>query len=164
MKAIQVGGILALLVGAAAGFQQEKKAEPCGMSGIICPKDGKCSGECRTICDRAGATLKAVRAKAVEKMVEKFGSKCECTAGECAAEGCQGCDLVKTKVLTPLMKERVQARMKESKKDVQHAVKDKDGKSREVKCTFLKGDVCAPCVESMSDAVLTKLQELMSKK
>jgi len=164
MRAIQVGGILALLVGAAAGFAQEKKAEPCGMAGIICPKEGKCAGECRMICDRAGATLKAVRAKAVEKMEAKFGSKCECTAGACTAAGCPGCDMVKTKVFIPLMKERVQARMKDFKKDVSHAVKDKEGKSRSVKCTFLKGDACAPCVDDLSDAVLKKLQELFSQK
>jgi hypothetical protein len=164
MKAIRLGGFLAVLVGAAAGFAQEKKSEPCGMAGIFCPKDGKCAGECRTICDRAGATLKAVRAKAVEKTEAKFGSKCECTSGECGADGCPGCEMVKTKIFIPLMKERVGARMKDFKKDVMHAVKDREGKPQTAKCTFLKGDVCGPCVDEMSDAVLKKLQEFATRK
>ena len=108
-------------------------------------------------------TLAAARKKAGEKMKKELGSKCECTAGECSAAGCEGCDLVKTKVFTPLMKERVAARFKEWKKDLLHTVKGKDGKSTQVKCTFLKGALCEPCAETLSDDILKKLRELFSE-
>lgn len=160
-----VAGFLALLIGVAAVQDKgrEKKPEKCGMAGMVCPKEGKCEGECRTICDRAGETLAAARKKAGEKMKKELGSKCECTAGECSAAGCEGCDLVKTKVFTPLMKERVAARFKEWKKDLLHTVKGKDGKSSPVKCTFLKGALCEPCAETLSDDILKKLRELFSE-
>jgi hypothetical protein len=163
MKAWQLGGIMALLVGVAAGAPQDKpKAEKCGSAGVCCPKEGKCQGDCRTICDRAGETLTSSRKKAGERMVKIMGSKCPCTAGECSAAGCEGCDLVRSKVFVPLMKERITARIKDWKKDVFHAVKAKDGKTAQVKCTFLKGDVCEPCTDSLADDILKKLQELFS--
>src|SRR5258705_9838900 len=74
MKLWQLGGIVALLVGVGAAQEraQEKKAEKCSMAGICCPKDGKCTGECRAICDRAGETLKAARKMAGDKMQAKY--------------------------------------------------------------------------------------------
>jgi hypothetical protein len=163
MKAWHMGGILALLVGVAA--VQEKgtaKAVKCGMSGICCPKEGKCEGECRTVCDRAGETLASARKIAGEKMKKQIGSKCECTAGECSAAGCEGCEMVNSKVFVPLMKARVSARFKEWKKEITHAVKTKDGRTTQVKCTFLKGALCETCADSLADDILKKLQEMFS--
>ena len=164
MRTWQLGGIVALLLGVAAAQEKgrETKAEKCGMSGMVCPKEGKCEGECRTICDRAGATLASARKIAGEKMKKQMGSKCECTAGECSSAGCEGCDLVKSKVFTPLMKDRVSARFKDWKKEIAHTVKAKDGKTSQVKCTFLKGAVCEPCADALADDILKKLQELFS--
>ncbi|HTF58184.1 MAG TPA: hypothetical protein VK661_13215 [Planctomycetota bacterium] len=160
MRLWQLGGIVALLVGVGAAQEraQEKKAEKCSMAGICCPKDGKCTGECRAICDRAGETLKAARKLAGEKMQAKYNFKCECTAGECATEGCEGCSMIRTKIFAPLMKERVGARMKDWKKEITHAVKGKDGRTETVKCTFLKGAPCDSCVDTLSDDILKKLQ------
>jgi hypothetical protein len=158
-------GLAALLVGVAA--VQEKgnvKSGPCGAAGYCCPKEGKCEGECRTICDRAGETLKSARKKAGEKMVKILGSKCDCTAGDCSESGCEGCDLVKTKVLAPLLKDRVTARFKDWKREITHAVKSKDGKTSQVACTFLKGPLCEPCADSLADDILKKLQEMFSGK
>ena len=164
MKAWQLGGIMALLVGVAAAQEKgtQAKAEKCGMAGMCCPKEGKCAGDCRTICDRAAETLTSARTRAGEKMVKLMGSKCECTAGECKSDGCDGCSMVKSKVFVPLMKERIAARMKDWKKDITHTVKAKDGKTTAAKCTFLKGALCDPCAESLSDDILKKLQEMFS--
>jgi hypothetical protein len=164
MKALALGGILALLAGVAAAQEKgrETKPEKCGMAGICCPKEGKCEGECRTICDRAGETLASARTRAGEKMKKQMGSKCECTAGECTAAGCEGCEMVKTKVFVPLMKERISARFKDWKKEITHTVKAKDGKVTTVKCTFLKGGLCDPCAEALADDILKKLQEMFS--
>ncbi len=164
MKLLQLGGVLALLVGVGAVQEKGREAKPaaCGMAGICCPKEGKCEGECRSICDRAGETLAAARKLAGEKMKKQMGSKCECTAGECSAAGCEGCDLVKSKVFTPIMKERISARFKDWKKEITHSVKAKDGKTSAVKCTFLKGALCGPCADTLSDDILKKLTELFS--
>ena len=120
MKLWQLGGIAALMVVGVAAVQEkgkETKAATCGMTGICCPKEGKCEGDCRTICDRAGETLATARKRAGDKMQKVMGSKCECTAGGCTAAGCEGCDLVKSKVLIPLMKERISVRFKDWKKE-----------------------------------------------
>ena len=152
------------LVGVAAVQEKgrDPKPEKCGMAGICCPKEGKCAGDCRTICDRAGETLASARTRAGEKMQKVMGSKCECTAGECKAAGCDGCTMVKSKVLVPLMKDRVTARMKDWKKEITHAVKATDGKTSTVKCTFLKGALCEPCADALADDILKKLQEMFS--
>jgi len=164
MKTWPLGGVLALLVGIAAVQEKgrETKPEKCGMAGICCPKEGKCGGDCRTLCDRAGETLTSARKIAGEKMKKEMGQKCECTAGECSAAGCEGCELVKTKVFAPLMKDKISARMKEWKKEITHAVKAKDGKTTSVKCTFLKGALCEPCADALADDILKKLTELFS--
>lgn len=166
MKLLAWGGVLALLVGIAAVQDKgrESKSEKCGMSGICCPKEGKCEKDCRTICDRAGETLAAARKKAGDKMQKEMGGKCECTAGECAAAGCEGCDLVKSKVFVPLMKERISARVKDWKKEIVHAVKSKDGKTSQAKCTFLKAGLCEPCADVLADDILKKLRDLFSGK
>jgi hypothetical protein len=154
--------VLALLVGVAAVQEKTQEKKKCGMAGLVCPKEGKCEGECRTICDRAGETLTAARKLAGVKMKKEIGQTCECTAGSCSASGCEGCDYLKTKVFTPLMKDRVSARMKDWKKDVMHAVKAKDGKTSQAKCTFLKGALCEPCADTLSDDILKKLRDMMS--
>lgn len=165
MKAWHLGGVVALLVGVAAAQEKGREAKPekCGVAGICCPKEGKCEGECRTICDRAGETLASARKTAGEKMKKVMGTKCECTAGECKAAGCEGCELVRSKVFVPLMKTRVSARFKDWKKEITHTVKAKDGKTSQVKCTFLKGALCEPCAEALADDILKKLQELFSE-
>ena len=63
MRLWPLGGVLVLLIGVAAAQDKgtAKKAVKCGMAGLCCPKEGKCEGECRTICDRAGETLTAAR-------------------------------------------------------------------------------------------------------
>ena len=164
MKTGLLVGMLALLAGGAAAQETAKdaKAEKCSMAGICCPKEGKCEGECRTICTRAGETLAAARKRAGEKMVKAMGQKCDCTAGDCTTEGCEGCPMVKSKVLHPLIKERVAARFKDWKKDLTHTVKAKDGKTSTVKCTFLKGALCETCADTLADDILKKLQALFS--
>jgi hypothetical protein len=167
MKLWQLGGIAALMVVGVAAAQEkgkETKAATCGMAGFCCPKEGKCEGECRTICDRAGETLATARKRAGDKMQKVMGSKCECTAGGCKEAGCEGCDLVKSKVLTPLMKERISARFKDWKKEITHAVKGRDGKTATVKCTFLKGALCETCTDTLADDILKKLQETFGQK
>ncbi|HZN60807.1 MAG TPA: hypothetical protein VFC90_00245 [Planctomycetota bacterium] len=166
MKVLHVAGIAALLLGVAAAQEKGRETKPakCGMTGICCPKEGKCEGECRTICDRAGETLASARKIAGEKMKKAMGSKCECTAGECSAAGCEGCELVMSKVLAPLMKDRISARFKDWKKEITHAVKAKDGKASTVKCTFLKGALCDPCADALSDDILKKLQDVFGQK
>jgi hypothetical protein len=163
MKAI--GMVLALVVGAAMSFAQDaKKDDCCGAKGILCPKDGRCEAKCREICDRVGATMKAVRARVGEIMQKEVGAKCECSSGDCCADHCGTCDAVKSKVFVPIMKEKVTARFKEIKKDVLHKVKGDDGKESEVKCTFLTGDTCKSCVEDQAQVAWTKLKEMFSAK
>ena len=97
-------------------------------------------------------------------MVKAMGGKCECTAGECTTAACEGCELVKTKVLAPLIKDRVSARFKDWKKDVTHSIKAKDGKTSTAKCTFLKGALCEPCADTLADDIVKKLQEVFGQK
>ncbi|HEY3225414.1 MAG TPA: hypothetical protein VGK61_00300 [Planctomycetota bacterium] len=53
--------------------------------------------------------------------------------------------------------------IKDWKKEITHAVKGKDGKAETVTCTFLKGALRAPCVESLSDDILKKLQAFIEE-
>lgn len=139
------------------------KQDGCGAKDLMCPKAGACEGKCKEICDKVGATLKAVRARIGEKMQKELGAKCACTAGECTTADCTICETVKSKIFVPMMKERVSAAFKNLKKDVTHSVKGDDGKVADVTCTFLKGDTCKPCVEEMADAGLAKLKELRAE-
>ncbi len=163
MKAIWAIVVAASLSGAVAA-QDAKKSDCCGAQGLMCPKDGKCEGTCREICDKVGATLKAVRARVGEMMQKEVGQKCQCCAGECTGEGCSTCDTVKTKVFAPLMKEKVNARFKDFNKEVSHKVKGDNGKENDVKCTFLKGDTCKVCVNDMADVSWKKLKEMFAEK
>lgn len=155
--------VVALGIVLALAAQDDCCKEQCGMQGILCPKEGKCEGKCREICDKAAETLKAVRARVVELMKKECGGECPCTAGKCEADGCGSCDTVKTKVFAPILKERVTARFKEFGKKVSHTVAE-NGKSKEVECTFLTGATCSVCVNDMADASWKKMKELFSKK
>ena len=163
VKTLWVIVVAASLSGAVAA-QDAKKDDCCGAQGIICPKDGKCEGKCREICDKVGATLKAVRARVGELMQKEVGQKCQCCAGECKGEACSTCETVVSKVYAPLMKERVNARFKDMKKEIKHTVKGEDGKESDVKCTFLTGDICKVCVNDMADASWKKLKEMFAEK
>ncbi len=165
MRVATVAAALALAWGVAvAQDKQDGKKDCCGASGLICPKDGKCEGTCREICNKVGETLKAVRAKVIEKMKKECNCECPCTAGTCSAEGCESCATVKSQVFAPLFKDKVNARFKDWKKDVKHSVKGDDGKAKDVTCTFLKGDLCKACVDDLADASWKKLSELFGEK
>lgn len=137
------------------------KQDCCGAVGILCPKDGKCEGKCREICDNVGATLKSVRARVGEIMKKEVGEACPCASGSCKEAKCGTCTDVVAKIYAPLLKDKVGAWMKSKVKDPKHTVKTDDGKTQEVACTFLSKKPCDVCVNDLANASWTKLKECM---
>lgn len=114
--------------------------DPCPMADILCPQK-ECESEA---CERLGATLKAVRARAIEIMKKECGGECPCTAGACSTSPCPSCAAIKEKVIAPLFKERL--------------AKPHAG------CTLSSGPVCATCVDEMGAAVCAKIGALVGEK
>ena len=115
--------------------------DPCPLADILCPKEGHVETEA---CKRLGETVKAVRARTMEIMKKECGSECDCTAGRCSTSGCEGCAAIKTKILAPMLKERM--------------AKPHAG------CTLTSGPVCAICVDEMGVAVYAKLGAMVREK
>ena len=146
-----------------ASAQDTKKDDCCAAMGICCPKDGKCEGVCRQICNRVGETLKAVRAQTSEqigkskKMSEKQSA---CLSGACSAKGCP-CAQLLPKVFAPALKAKVSAWMEGKDRNLEHEVKDAEGKTAKVACTFLAedGKPCPGCVEQLTADCVKKLTE-----
>ncbi len=150
-----------VMVGAAGfAFAQDAKKDCCGSAEVMCPKDGKCEGVCRQICDRVGETLKAVRARTSEEIGKsaKISEKqSACISGSCTAKGC-GCSQLVAKIFAPALKAKVTKWMEGKDRDVQHASKDAEGKETKVACTFLAedGKPCPGCVADLGAECVKK--------
>lgn len=163
--------VVALVVAGACTLavaqEQDSKKDCCGAAGILCPKDGKCEGKCREICDEVGRTLKTAQKDLAKLMDKEIGQHCPCMGGECKEDGCSSCATAKD-IYKTILKEKVTARFS-AKKEASHTVKGDDGKTKEVKCTFLRtkgkedGDVCSLCAKEIAEAAWKKLKEMVSK-
>lgn len=138
-----------------------KKAHKCPLEKIMCPFQGACEGQCRTICDKGGEGLAAVHAAVaadVKTNTKKDASAC--VAGTCKSEECKECAKLNEKVFGPAVKNRVNARFQEMGKKTFHTVKDANGKETKVECTFLTGKLCDECVKMMTKEAIAALADL----
>lgn len=139
----------------------KKKSHKCPLEKIMCPFTGDCEGQCRTLCDKGGEGLAAVRAAVaanVKSTTKKDAS--EHVSGACKTADCSECGKLNAKVFGPAVKARVSARFGEMGKSVRHTVKDANGRESQVECTFLTGKLCDECVKIMTRDALDKLAEL----
>jgi len=164
MKRTILGVAVAMLAAGTLLVAEEKKQVKCPMADIICPEHGDCAGQCREFCDRGGEALTALRARvaAAAKVKYKMGSV-DHVSGACRAKNCDACQEMMDKVFKPVIKEAITDRFGTMGGPVKHAVK-KDGKTTEVECTFLTGDLCDPCVETMKGEAIERLDSLMAAK
>lgn len=156
MAAVVLVGSSALRVGA-----QSAPANKCEMAGILCAKDGACEGKCAEVCAQAGKMLTAVRTSLAQRMKAQFGEACPCTSGQCSAEGCGGCEFIKSMVFAPLLREKVASRLSNAPITFTHVVRGSDGKLSESPCTFKTTGACENCEHELADAAWAKGNELL---
>ncbi|RJP32200.1 MAG: hypothetical protein C4547_14370 [Phycisphaerales bacterium] len=133
----------------------------CELAGMLCAKDGPCEGRCAEVCAQAGKMLTAVRADLAQRMKAQFGEVCPCTSGQCSADGCSGCEFLKSMVFAPLLREKVASRTTAAPITFTHVVRGGDGKLTVAPCTFKSGGTCAPCERELADAAWQKGNELL---
>jgi hypothetical protein len=165
-NSFHVPAVLVLAFGAAALFAQDKpKKEPTSAEKLwnaiheqcCTPKDGKCEGEQKKVCDHVAATFKAGMTSCGAKC-KKEGLKCEECAKVKDGGPCDKCREMIVKTVAPWLKTQASA------KDATHTVTGKDGKKETIKCTLLTGPPCKGCAEEMSDAVVTACKEANAPK
>ena len=158
MKLTIVAVAVAALMGGAVAAQE--KAHKCAMAGILCPKEGKCEGKCREICDRAGEAMDALKGRVAASMKD---CGCQHLGGTCKEKSCEPCASLQSGIYVPVLKAKVNARFGEMGKDVQHEVTEK-GKTTRVACTLLTGKLCDPCVDGMKKSALEKIEAMFKEK
>jgi hypothetical protein len=158
VKLTIVAAAVAVVMGGLVAAQE--KAHKCAMAGILCPKEGKCEGKCREICDRAGEAMDALKSKVAASMKE---CGCPHLGGTCKESGCETCGSLQKTIYVPVLKAKVTARFGEMGKDVQHEV-SVNGKTAKVACTLLTGKLCDPCVDGMKKSALEKIEAMFKEK
>jgi len=147
--------------GCESGSCGQVSDDSCEMAGVLCSKDKGCAGACQTLCQRAYATLKAVKTEVGRLMKEEVGHECACAAGRCSSDDCGNCETLSEKVYKPLIKVSVIRRIKKGlKNQLFHVQKDEEGKESKVACTFLTEDVvCGTCALDLATVVWKNLKE-----
>jgi hypothetical protein len=143
MKLLKAAVVLAGMVFTATLSAEDRKSgdrHDCPVGHLFCPAEGGCEGACRSICDRSGEALAAVRTN--------LAASIALLPKEDQARLPKGNDLDK-EIIGPALKERVWARFASMNSTETHAV-EVNGKSETVTCTFLTGKLCAPCVEEIT--------------
>jgi hypothetical protein len=152
MKSLLASLVLTLVVAVApAPAQDAAKKSECGMAGLLCPQKGHCEGECRKVCDATGELVLAVRSRIASRMEKEFGQTCACAKDPSVAP-CAVCDFLKTRVVIPVLKERIAIRLEHPEAAPTHPAGA---------CTFLKGSPCEGCVEEMTNVLWEKFSVLL---
>lgn len=140
--------LTAILAGSTARAQESDKKSECGMAHFLCPQKGHCEGECRKICDATGELIHSVRAKIVARMEKECGQTCAC-AKDPSAPPCAVCEFLKTRVVVPVLKEKIKSHLEHPEAASGHA------------CTFLKGSACEGCASELADVLWEKFRVLL---
>jgi hypothetical protein len=151
MKLIGSLAFLALVAGAPLTAQESAKKSECGMAELLCPQKGHCEGECRKVCDATGELVLAVRSKIAARMEKDFGQTCACAKDPSAAP-CAACEFLKVRVVVPVLKEKIKARLEHPEASGSHSGSP---------CTFLKGSPCEGCVEELTNVLYEKFSVLL---
>lgn len=149
MKTLSATLVLtAFLAASPAPAQESDKKSECGMAQFLCPQKGHCEGDCRKICDATGELILSVRSKIVARMEKECGQACAC-AKDSSAPPCAVCEFLKTRVVAPILKDKIKSHLKHPEAAVSHA------------CTFLKGSTCEGCASELADVLWEKFRVVL---
>jgi hypothetical protein len=111
--------------------------------------------------DRIADFKGAVRARAIIRLTEAGRPICECLKGAAPGATCgdAACDSFKKTIVMPMLKRKVEERLKSWDEMTSHSV-NIGGKETTIPCTFLKGRVCWTCADQAAGEICAKLAEL----
>lgn len=147
----------------------DAKQDCCGDAHALFCGNEKCATDpkCKEVCEKAGATLKAVGVRFMELAKQHWGDK----AGECCknekgevTQPCGDCKEFCKTVIVPMIKERIQVRMKDPAREIKHVSSEVYGTVKETPCSFLKGETCATCVEEIAKTSFKQLKKQVEAK